>query len=452
MTSFKLNHSQIQNQLNHLIKDASFPLRVQKLYSTEHFICVEARIPGKSLYLHLGRGSRYEGLFVWDEKPDSDFRTKDQFLEYLRKNLRGQKINSMELHPHDRLLRLHLGGSLDASMVFFWKGVKLVFFHVYKDQNKWVIFHSNGKKETAEYIEKKELLEKIESELEVRSESEAREAKPAASYQDYEKFYKETYLKKNIDKRKLKRQKKKIENVERDLSRLKDLMTLEKYTQPEFEAELTELKEIKKSGKKILFGSMNYYQKRGVIFDKIKNYRKNIERQEKLLEQMRESLSDENSFKISKTAKLIRVLEKSKKNEDAQKPKGEKSAQTNYKEFHLSSGEKIYLGLSANGNDYIRNKIANKSDMWVHLENYTSPHAIIRNMQENRPSIELMQTVGSIIRDHSDHQITEIPLQYTEVKNLKGLKGKPGSVIYKKEKYITVSYNSNWMHNILNSF
>ena len=111
MTSFKLNHLQIQNQLNHLTKNTSFPLRVQKLYSTEHFICAEVRTPGKSLYLHFGRGSHFEGLFVWNRKPDSEFRIKDQFLEYLRKNLRGQKINSIELHPYDRIIKLHLGGS-----------------------------------------------------------------------------------------------------------------------------------------------------------------------------------------------------------------------------------------------------------------------------------------------------------------------------------------------------
>ena len=63
-----------------------------------------------------------------------------------------------------------------------------------------------------------------------------------------------------------------------------------------------------------------------------------------------------------------------------------------------------------------------------------------------------MQVIGSIIRDYSEHKILEIPLQYTEVKNLKGIKGKAGSVIYKKEKYITVSYKPNWMHNITGSF
>lgn len=449
MASFKLNYQQIKNQLHHLIKDTSFPLRVQKLYGTEHFICAESRMPGKSVYLYFGRGSHYEGLFYWEDRPHSELRCKDQFLEYLRKNLRGQKILNIEIHPHDRLLRLELGGSLDALMGFFWKGPKLVFYHLYKDQNKWQVFHSSGEKEVHEYIEKDQLIELVEQKLGVRSESEHREAKPVLAYDDYEKFYRESYLKKSVDNRKLKRQKKKIENVENDLKKLQTLLSIEKYLEPEKEAELTSLGEIKLAGKKIIFGSINYYQKRGMIFDKLKNYRKNIQRQADLVKQMRESLSDEGHFKQSKSAKLIRVFEKARVSVAA---KSDNVTQNNYKEFILDSGEKIYVGLSANGNDFIRNKIATKSDMWVHLENYTSPHAIVKNIKENRPSLELMQVVGSIIRDHSDHAITEIPLQYTEVKNLKGLKGKPGSVIFKKEKYITVSYHTNWRHNILKSF
>lgn len=449
MASFKLNYIQIENQLHHLTKETSFPLRVQKLYSTEHFICAECRVPGETKFLYIGRGSHFEGLFVWNERPHSDLRCKDQFLEYLRKNLRGQKVISISQHPHDRLVRLELGGTLEPIMGLFWKGPKLVFYHLYKDSNKWSVFYSSGKKESYEYIEREDLINKIEAGLGARLESEHREGKESATYQQYEQFYRETYLKQNLDKRKLKRQKKKIDNVQRDLDKLKVLLSVEKYLEPEREEELTAIGEIKLAGKKIIFGSMNYYQKRGVIFDKLKNYRKNIERQEGLLAQMHASLDDQNLFKQSKSAKLIKVFEK-KKNQPVQK--SDKTTQNIYKEYHLDSGEKIYIGLNANGNDFIRSKIAAKSDMWVHLENYTSPHAIIRNMQENRPSVDLMQVVGSIIRDHSEHKISEIPLQYTEVKNLKGLKGKPGSVIYKKEKYITVSYHPNWRHNILNSF
>ena len=102
---------------------------------------------------------------------------------------------------------------------------------------------------------------------------------------------------------------------------MKELIQIEKYTEPDFELDLTELKEIKKSGKRILLGSLSYYQKRGVIFDKVKNYKKNITRQENLLDEMRNSLNDEKLYKVSKSAKLIRVLEKTNKKERLKKHK-----------------------------------------------------------------------------------------------------------------------------------
>ena len=49
-----------------------------------------------------------------------------------------------------------------------------------------------------------------------------------------------------------------------------------------------------------------------------------------------------------------------------------------------------------------------------------------------------------MIRDKSNLLIEVIPLVFTQVKNLKGLKGKAGSVTLKKEKYRDVKYNGNW--------
>ena len=99
MASFKLNYLQIKDQIDHLIKSTDFPLRVQKIYSTEHFIHLETRAPGQSLHVYLGRGSHYEGLFLWDKKPFADSRRQDKYLEYLRKNLRGQKIINVKMIP-----------------------------------------------------------------------------------------------------------------------------------------------------------------------------------------------------------------------------------------------------------------------------------------------------------------------------------------------------------------
>ena len=55
-----------------------------------------------------------------------------------------------------------------------------------------------------------------------------------------------------------------------------------------------------------------------------------------------------------------------------------------------------------------------------------------------------LELIGSIIRDKSNLLIEIIPLVFTQVKNLKGLKGRPGSVTLKNEKYRDVKYNRDW--------
>jgi hypothetical protein len=76
------------------------------------------------------------------------------------------------------------------------------------------------------------------------------------------------------------------------------------------------------------------------------------------------------------------------------------------------------------------------------LEGHKSGHLIIKgkiNFDEN-----LFSLIGSLIRDYSNIEINEIPLIYTQVKNIKGLKGKSGTVTYSKEKYLRVIYQKIW--------
>lgn len=446
MASFKQKYLQLKSHVDHLINNTEFPLRVQKIYSTEHFIHLECRQTGKTQHLYLGRGSNFEGFYVWEKKPLADARRQDKFLEYLRRNLRGQKIESINLAEADRYIRMEIKGLDTSYMGFFWKGPKLNFYHLYPKNGQFEVFYSTGNKELFETDDEFLAIEKVESSMEIRTEGEFKEAKPSATYADYEKYYQETFLKKSVDKRKQKRQLRKIDKVKTDLNKLNELLAIEKYTDEKFKEELESIGELKKAGKKIIFGSKNYYQKRDIIFNKLKNYRKNIERQQKVIQTMESSLDDEANFKVTKTAKLIKVFDYKK---DLEKNKTNEITQDNHKIFQLNTGEKVLLGLSAAGNDFIRNKLANKSDIWMHLESYTSPHAIIKNLKSAKPDIELITVVASIIRDFSDHDITQIPVEYTEVKNLKGLKGSPGSVIFKKAKYITVSYDANWRHNNL---
>lgn len=110
--------------------------------------------------------------------------------------------------------------------------------------------------------------------------------------------------------------------------------------------------------------------------------------------------------------------------------------------FETPEGLRLAIGKDAQANDYLRTKWAGKEDLWFHLEGHKSGHLIVKgkiNFDE-----KIFSLMGSLIRDYSNIEIDEIPLIYTQVKNIKGLKGKSGTVTYSKEKYLRVIYQKNW--------
>lgn len=101
------------------------------------------------------------------------------------------------------------------------------------------------------------------------------------------------------------------------------------------------------------------------------------------------------------------------------------------------------IGMNSNGNDQLRNEWANKSDLWFHLDGDKSPHIIVK-LKDLTLSENILTIVASAILEFSQSNYEEANLIYTQVKNLKGVKGAPGKVIVKKEKRIRVNVNKNW--------
>ena len=101
------------------------------------------------------------------------------------------------------------------------------------------------------------------------------------------------------------------------------------------------------------------------------------------------------------------------------------------------------VGLSANGNDELRKNWAKKDDLWFHLEDLRSPH-IICKLNNEVLSENVLKLIGSVMIDYSEFDFSEANLIYTQVKNLKGVKGAPGMVNFKKEKHIKVLCLDNW--------
>ena len=188
---------------------------------------------------------------------------------------------------------------------------------------------------------------------------------------------------------------------------------------------------------------LNEYQKRNQVYQKIEGFKIGkaiLEKRLADLEIEKRKWLEGNVAPKLETKKIIMPVWAQ------QSTKTKVSSPVALDNFKTDTGLKVAIGKDVNANDYLRNKWASKEDYWFHLEGLKSPHLIIKCSDT---SLIPFPEIGSIIRDYGKYDISEIPLVYTQVKNLKGLKGKSGSVTFKKAKYIRVEYQRNWPEKII---
>jgi len=199
-------------------------------------------------------------------------------------------------------------------------------------------------------------------------------------------------------------------------------------------------KEIIISGVKFKFQKgLSEYKKKGLIFDKLKDFKKAQVLLEKRLKETKNERIEFEKKGEEKGIEGIKVLEpfwSKVKETSALKP------EYNVDFFETKDALKMAIGKDVKANDYLRSKWANKEDFWFHLEGQKSGHLIVKG--DLKFNEELFCHIGSLIRDYSKLEITEISLIYTQVKNIKGLKGKTGTVTHTKAKYLRVKYQKNW--------
>jgi predicted ribosome quality control (RQC) complex YloA/Tae2 family protein len=410
--------------------------QIQKIYSTSFFISFSIRAPGKTWHLFVGRGASQEGVWLHHEAPPSVLRRKDTFLEYLRKHISSCSFVSLELDQHDRILKFNYQkyGQLQ-SFLFFWKARKLYFLHYYQEvpeapfklllswrgkaftpdeklEDLYSFFDEVGRRtdmkhdlESANMIPVEELLE---------AELKAAKAKGMTSGP--------TFLQR------------KIHNIEDDLKRAQQWNLMQKIL--DSGQSLEELYELKIGDHKVKFeGELNPYERRNLLFEKIKKLKRGEGILGQRLNDAKELLAGKSQeIKGTSTLPINRPIwgKEERKASSAFSPPQEKDDYKTFKFENFSIG----VGLSTSGNDQLRNKWASKEDNWLHLDGSKSAHVIIKLNNLGPLSSEVLNLGASILAYFSHFNEEWIPIIYTQVKNLKGVTGASGMVIYKKEKHL----------------
>ncbi len=98
----------------------------------------------------------------------------------------------------------------------------------------------------------------------------------------------------------------------------------------------------------------------------------------------------------------------------------------------------IYVGKNNIQNDYITHVIGKKDDLWFHVKADHGSHVVVSG--ENKYNEDVIRYAANLAAQYSDSKdSSSVPVDYTEIKNLKKVPGKKGSfVTYKKNKTIFI--------------
>ena len=457
----KQNYNELKlstSQYNENFKESETKFgKIQKIYSTPHLICLVVRFKGKTTYLYLGRGSSYQGLWEGKNQPPKDFRIKDSFLEYLRKNIGNSNIIEIELDEFDKIIHLpYFKNKKVNCFSFFWKGKDLIFSNIYSEADNYFIFNSwvgkkekIGKKISQDFIELYDFAKKKLDSIGRKDLLKSQDNNIGLSINAMDRI--DSYFNRNdnkiFERLKIKRIKfleKKINRINEDIKKLDNISLIESSLK-ELEVNLDGKDFFILCGKKIKFEKdWSFFKKRDLLFEKIKRFKKGREILLNRKSECENELSNVHLTQDQISVSREKVIKPFWKMKHEKLKETKKSSDLGFDEYILDNKIRLGVGLSSHGNDNLRRLFAKKNDFWFHLENFKSCHCIVKIENLSDITNEYFEVIGSLIRDKSNLSIQVIPLVFTQVKNLKGLKGKPGSVTLKNEKYRDVKYNINW--------
>ena len=106
--------------------------------------------------------------------------------------------------------------------------------------------------------------------------------------------------------------------------------------------------------------------------------------------------------------------------------------------FIASDGTEILVGKNNLQNEKLTLHTAKKTDIWLHAKNIPGSHVIIKS---NNPSDETLFEAAMLAAYFSKFRSSaNVPIDYVQVKNIRKPNGsKPGFVIYKRQKTLTVT-------------
>jgi len=414
---------------------------IQKIISTPDYVFIKSRTAGKDLYFGLARGAEHSGVVLTDRFPKSSLRGIDSFHEYFKKNAMGAQLKSVDFLEEHKVLRLHMSkANAEFGFMMYWKSTKFYFGHYYYDANELKI-RKWWEKLRVEVLDESDLNKALSAVFTLTSNEKAQEAKNIAAFDMA--AYEADRDKKDVVKSVVKKKDIKKKNIEKDLEKIKKWELLVEHVNKN-KSELIGKKACEIAGYKFkALDSKSDYALVEKIYEKIKSLKKAQIIQEKRLLEITDlkvaELKRNLIFIAPFVAKEMSVISVKKKNEE----------RPNTIEIYKYLNISIAIGLSAQGNDWIRNKWATNEDIWFHLDGISSAHLILKNPDKNTSVLEYTDLVATIFFDKMNLKSKMVSMIYTKVKNLKSVKSKAGLVRYTEQKKIFGNHRPEFLKELI---
>lgn len=423
----------LQNQVKNIREKSLSQGQIQKLYSTAFYISFSIRAPGKTWHLFFGRGGGYEGVWLHETPPPSELRRRDNFLEYFRSHFSSCSFLDLAVDKHDRIVKFtYQKFGQEQSFLWFWKARKLYFLHHYQDQPEGpfkLLLSWRGKAfiPGVELTDLYSYFDEIGRDSNMNQDISSKEI-PGMSQLIEEEIKASTFKEMTSAPSFLRRKK---TNIEEDLRKTRQWEKLQSILDKGHSLDVYELKV---DDQKIKFdGGLNPYERRNLLFQKIKK----LKRGENILRERLGTVEDELAGLSNASIKqsLLPIIKPIWGEEKKVKEGASQIVKDEFRIFKLDNCQ-IGVGLNSQGNDQLRNKWASKEDHWIHLDGLKSTHVVLKLINSEILTPDLLNLGASIVAHFSHFQDEWVPIIHTQVKNLKGVSGAAGMVIYKKEKHI----------------
>ncbi|TGB04900.1 Rqc2 family fibronectin-binding protein [Halobacillus salinus] len=222
-----------------------------------------------------------------------------------------------------------------------------------------------------------------------------------------------------------------------------ELVTVIDYYDPE-QSEMTVELNPNKSPSENAQSYFQTYQKlkksKQVVQKEIQRAEDEIQYFERLIQQV-ESAREED---IEEIREELREEGYMKKKSASKGKKKNKPSKPSPESFESTDGTLIYVGRNNKQNEYLTNRMARKTDIWLHAKDIPGSHVVIK---DEDPSEDTLLEAAQLAANFSKFsKSSSVPVDYTQIRNVKKPSGaKPGFVTYDHQQTLFVTPDASFI-------